>query len=83
MFPVSPEARAKMKMTRGHAELLPDSSSLRTLSSNWRASRATATVSGAGIAIGDAAANAARIERMVKIFMLVVEDRCMTKVKAF
>lgn len=38
MFPVSVEARAKMKITRGQAELLPVSSSVLVLL-DWRATR--------------------------------------------
>jgi hypothetical protein len=59
MFPISPEARPKMKMVRGQAALEPVSSSLDVLLS-WRASRAPGA--GAPMAMGDAAARAVRRE---------------------
>ena len=61
-----------MRMARGHAELLPDSSSLGVL--DWRASRTTALASGAGTAIGEAMATAVKSERMTKDLMLKVTE---------
>lgn len=73
MLPGSVDARANMKMTLGHDELLPDSSSFREL--DWRASREMSSASGAGIAIGEAKAIAVIRERMVKDFMVKVSER--------
>ena len=59
MLPTSPDARAKMKMARGHAALFPVSSSFEVLLS-WRASIASA--SGVAIEMGEAAARTVRRE---------------------
>ena len=66
MLPASVEARAKMKITLGQLEELPDSSSLRVLE-DWRAS-ISATFS-MGAAAGRAATRPAAV-RSWRNFML-------------
>lgn len=74
MLPNSVEARAKMKITLGHAELLPVSSSLRVKPA-WRTSRSATLVStttSIGSSIGAAATRAAQREIMVRNFILAI-----------
>ena len=71
MFPVSVEARAKIKITRGQAELLPVSSSLLVLLS-WRATRrlASATSPTASRSTGMAETQAIAKAMVAKNFMV-------------
>jgi hypothetical protein len=71
MFPFSVEARAKMKMTRGHLEELPCSSSSRTDKENWR---------GLMSVLGSAAARPAAV-RSEKNFMVLVGGEEVTTVE--
>ncbi len=71
MLPISVEARAKMKITLGQLEELPDSSSLRVLES-WRASiSAISATFSIGAAAGRAATRPAAV-RSWRNFMLAV-----------
>lgn len=74
MLPSSVEARAKMKITLGHAELLPVSSSLRVKPA-WRTSRSAtlaSTATSIGPSIGAAATRAAQREIMARNFILAI-----------
>ena len=69
MLPVSVEPRAKMRMTRGQLDELPDSRSLR-VEESWRAMMAVASSTGV---VGRAATRPAAA-RMLRNFMFAVGE---------
>lgn len=74
MLPSSVDARAKMKITLGHAELLPDWSSSR-VKPLWRTSRLptpASTATSTRGSTGAAATRAAQREMMARSFILAI-----------
>lgn len=74
MLPSSVDARAKMKITLGHAELLPSWSSSR-VKPPWRTSRLptpASTATSMGASTGAAATRAAQREMMARNFILEI-----------